>query len=212
MEDSLRVAGPVALARPRGAHRFEAFSPKLARRVMFFWRPSVDLWLLLEADSAAVTFCERPGYVQIDGRRRLADFWVRYIDREELVLLADAKSADDATAARGGDLNGEALAIRYIATPELAAARVWIDNWQRMLPYLVANRGLVTPTLPTAIERFLTRPQRLLAIEREFSTGDPVLVRAALFGLVHIGRVSASELHTQPLSLLTSFEAVGAAS
>jgi len=52
----------------------------------------------------------------------------------------------------------------------------------------------------------------LLAIEREFSTGDPVLVRAALFGLVHSGRVSASELHTQPLSLLTSFEAVGAAS
>jgi hypothetical protein len=35
MDDSLHIAEPIALARPRGAHRFEAFSPKLARRVMF---------------------------------------------------------------------------------------------------------------------------------------------------------------------------------
>lgn len=76
-----------------------------------------------------------------------------------------------------------------------------------MLPYLVANRGLFAPTLPGAIERFLKEPQRLLAIEREFSTGDPVLVRSALFGLLHVGRVNAQELRTQPLSLLTMFVA-----
>ncbi|WP_242681746.1 hypothetical protein [Paraburkholderia hospita] len=44
----------------------------------------------------------------------------------------------------------------------------------------------------------------MLAIEREFSAGDPVLVRTALFGLLHRGQVSAPELHTQPLSLFTS--------
>ncbi|BCF94708.1 hypothetical protein [Paraburkholderia sp. PGU16] len=47
----------------------------------------------------------------------------------------------------------------------------------------------------------------MLDIEREFSTGDPVLVRAAVFGLLHNGRVGAPELRTQPLSLLTSFAA-----
>lgn len=210
MEDSVRIAGPMALARPRGAHRFEAFSPKLARRVMFYWRPSVEMWLLLEADSAVISFCERPGYVLIDGRRRLAEFWVRYVEREELILLDDSAFADDTQAARH-DLDGQAYPVRRVASSELAAARMWIDNWQRMLPYLVANRGLVAPTLLEAIERFLVQPQRLLAIEREFSTGDPVLVRAALFGLLHSGRAHAPELHVQPLSLLTSFETTGAA-
>ena len=102
-------------------------------------------------------------------------------------------------------LDGNALSIRRVDPAELAAARVWIENWQRMLPYVVANQGLIRPTLSEAIVRFVAVPQRLLAIEREFSTGDPVLVRAALFGLLYGGRVRAPELHTQPLSLLTSF-------
>jgi hypothetical protein len=102
-------------------------------------------------------------------------------------------------------LDGNALSIRRVGPAELAAARVWIANWQRMLPYVVANQGLISPTLSEAIVRFVSVPQRLLAIEREFSTGDPVLCRAALFGLLYSGRVRAPELHTQPLSLLTSF-------
>jgi hypothetical protein len=57
------------------------------------------------------------------------------------------------------------------------------------------------------IERFVRHPQKLGKIEREFSTGDPVLVRAALFCLLHAGRVNAPELRTHPLSLLTHFEA-----
>jgi len=36
MENFQHIAAPVALARPRGAHRFEVFSPKLARRLPFY--------------------------------------------------------------------------------------------------------------------------------------------------------------------------------
>ncbi|PMS34976.1 hypothetical protein B0G57_1128 [Trinickia symbiotica] len=206
MEDSLRNAEPVALARPRGAHRLEAFSPKLARRVVFYQRTLLEQWLLLEANPTVISFCERPGYVLIDGHRHLVDFWVRYVDRAELVFVSDSKIESNAkTSSR--DLDGNAFPIRRVAPAELAAACVWTDNWQRMLPYLVANRKLVPPTLPPAIARFVEQPQRLLAVEREFSTGDPVLVRTALFGLLHCGRVSAPELRTQPLSLLTSFVA-----
>jgi hypothetical protein len=42
---------------------------------------------------------------------------------------------------------------------------VWIDNWQRMLPPLVATRGLVSPSLLTAIERFV--------VVTHGSSGDP---------------------------------------
>lgn len=206
MEDSLRIAEPVALARPRGAHRFEAFSPKLARRMTFYRRVLVEQWVLLEADPLVITFCERPGYIQINEHKRLADFWVRYVDRDELVILDDRSCEVDATKP-DRSLDVATCSIRRVVPAELAAARVWIENWQRMLPCLVANRNLVPPTLPQAIARFVKQPRRLLAIEREFSTGDPVLVRTAVFGLLHDGCVSAPELRTQPLSLLTSFVA-----
>ncbi|MFM0082800.1 hypothetical protein P0D72_28605 [Paraburkholderia sediminicola] len=211
MENSLRIAEPVALARPRGAHRYEAFSPKLSRRLTLYTRPALEQWILLEANPAVVTFCERPGFVQLDGHRCLADFWVHYVDRQELVLLNYMSIGEEMTdAAR--ELDGKALAIRRVASAELVAARAWVGNWRCMLPCLIANRKLVLPSLSRPIERFLDKPKRLADVEREFSTGDPVLVRAALFGLLHQGKVCAPELHTQPLSLLTSFVATKAIS
>jgi hypothetical protein len=209
MEHSLHMREPIALVRPRGAHRFEAFSPKLARRVMFYRRPSLDQWLLLETDPKVIAFCERPGYVMINGSRLLADFWVHYIGSQELVILSETEVDGSATVA-SCDRQDNELLIRFVAPAELAAARVWLDNWQRMLPYLVTNRGLVPPAQPEAIVRFLKQSRRLLDIEREFASTDPVLVRAAVFGLLHDGRASSYELQTQPLSLLTSFVATEA--
>lgn len=69
-----------------------------------------------------------------------------------------------------------------------------------MLPCIVANWSLVSSSLPRAIDRFLARPRKLIEIEREFSSGDPVLVRTAVFGMLHAGRLSAPDLHMQALS------------
>ncbi|MDR7009627.1 hypothetical protein [Paraburkholderia strydomiana] len=175
----------------------------------FYRRALVAQWVLLEADPSVIAFCERPGYIQIDRHKRLADFLARYVDRNELVILDDRFSEVDVTKP-DRVLDADTCTIRRVAQAELAAARIWIENWQRMLPCLVANRDLVPSTLPQAIARFVKEPRRLLDIEREFSTGDPVLVRTAVFGLLHNGRVGAPELRTQPLSLLTSFTALDA--
>lgn len=195
----------MALARPRGAHRLEVFSPKLNRRLRFYRRSTLEQWVLLEADPRISLFCERPGFVQFGEQRYLADFWVRYVDREELVILSD--SVVDAGAELTADAATSELTVRLVQPAELAALRMWIDNWQRMLPYLVANRGLVSAALCRAVERFLREPRRLLAIEREFSTGDPIVVRAAVFGLLHAGRACANGLKADALSLLTEFVA-----
>jgi len=98
MEDFLHIQVPVALGRPRGAHRFEAFSLKLARRLTFYRRAVLDQWVLLEADPAVIAFCERPGYIQFGGQRYLADFWVRYEGLQELVILSDSTAGGDAEA------------------------------------------------------------------------------------------------------------------
>jgi len=94
MENSLHIAEPVALVRPRGAHRFEGFSPKLARRLTFYKRGLLEQWILFEADPAVIVFCERPGCVNVNGKEHLADFWVPYVDRQELVILGDMFDGD----------------------------------------------------------------------------------------------------------------------
>lgn len=210
MENSLHIQTPVAVGRPRGAHRLEAFSPKLARRLTFYRRALLDQWVLLEADPAVIAFCERPGYVKFGGQQYLADFWVRYEGRQELVILSDSMAVSDVAVEADPDVT--ALSVRSVQAAELAASRVWIDNWQRMLPSMVATRGLASPSLLNAIERFVACSQPLLTIEREFSTGDTILVRAAVFGLLHAGRVRAPDLRTDALSLLTQFVAIGQAS
>ena len=54
MENFPQFTEPVALARPPGAHRLEAFSPKLGRRLTFYRRALLDLWLLFEADPSVI--------------------------------------------------------------------------------------------------------------------------------------------------------------
>jgi hypothetical protein len=203
--NSLPILQPLALARPRSAHRFEAFSLKLARRVTLYRHVALQQWVLLEASPTVVAFCERPGFVIIDGQKILADFWVRYASLEELVILSDSTPEFDERSKAGGTLDVQGLSIRRVESAELLASRVWIDNWRSMLPCLVANRRLLTRALSESIVRLLSQPKRLADIERQLSTNDLVLVRASLFNLLREGRVSAPELHSQPLSLLTTF-------
>ncbi len=136
MENFPKISGPVALVRPPGAHRLEAFSLKLGRRLTFYRRALLDLWLLLEGDPSVIAFCERPGYVHRSVSTRLADFWVQYSDRQELVLLADGGMETRAGPAEQ-ELDGAAFPIRSMSSADLAAARIWIGNWQRMLPCIV---------------------------------------------------------------------------
>ncbi|MGF6971007.1 hypothetical protein OKW43_008102 [Paraburkholderia sp. WC7.3g] len=156
MVDVLRSFEPLALPRPRGAHRYDVFSPKLGRRLTLYGRSAFEAWLMLEADPATRTFCESPGFMAVDGQRCIVDFWARSDDRECLVLLSEATLANDPPQSRV-DFDPEAVAVRHIDAAERSSARVWTGNWQRMLPVLVAARGLVKPSLLGAIERFVGR-------------------------------------------------------
>lgn len=205
--DNILDCQPIAHDRPRGAHRLEAFSLKADRRLTLYRQSALEQWVILEADPAVTAFCERPGFIQSEGKRYLADFWVRYFDHQELVILFD--SASEPSVKPELILDNAGLTVRSVQSYEIAASRAWIANWKRMLSCLVATRGLVPPSLSNEIERFVVRPHRLLSIEREFTTGDAVLVRAAVFGLLHAGRVRAPELRAHELSLLTEFVAVG---
>ena len=207
MEQFSVLRQPMPVHRPRGAHRFEVFSPRLNRRITFTRRSILEQWVLLEADARVVEFCERPGFVQTNGNRREIDFWARYADLEELILVADSMPELGRPAIQSSsDLDQP---IRFVPAAELAAAKIWIDNWHRILPCIIATRGLVPQSFLDRIPLFLSAPRRLLDIQTDLSKGDPILVRAACFHLLHSGRIEAPSLHTQELSALTEFRLAG---
>ena len=192
---------PLETARPRGSRLLEAFSPKLGRRVRLFDHRSFRQWLRLEADPAVVAFCERPARLRPQPDARLVDFWVRLRDGEAMLLLEPAPQEAVPSQIEGVD-------IRIVPAAELAAAGIWIGNWQRMLPVVTATRSLVPRTLTKAVLKRIQEPTPLASVERELSHGDPSLVRGAVYDLLRTGRIAAVSLHAQPLTLHTVLEPV----
>jgi hypothetical protein len=69
---------------------------------------------------------------------------------------------------------------------------VWIDNWMRILPYLSSNSRFVSDRLLNDIEQAAKTVQTIGEIERDFQPNDVVLVRTAIFMLIHRGKLSGS--------------------
>lgn len=202
MTNSARFQSAVSTTRPRGARVIESYSPKLGRRLQCFGEAAFRQWLFLEADPSIDIFCERPVYLGADDDKRLADFWTRQKDHEALLVI-DEKSL--ASAITIGDAE---LLVRTILPIELAAARIWTDNWECMLPAIISCRQLLTQSFLASALHAIAEPLQLSRIERELSTGDPTLVRAAVFTLLHRGKLQAPQLHTEQLSFLTCFQPV----
>ncbi len=173
----------------------EARSPKLGRLVQHYDQASFQQWIRLEADPSVSTFCERPARIGPDPTSQLISFWVSRNQAQEFVMLV--------TGQRQGDLPNEhdGKPLRVVTSPELAAAAMWIDNWQRMLPVVNCSVNLVTPALRQSVLALCNASITLLAVERELAKAQPMLVRAAVFDLLRTGGLASPSLHTERLSL-----------
>ena len=193
---------PIAVRRSRGLHYYQAWSPKLRRRIALYSRSSLAVWLLLEASPDIDTFCERPGFILIDRQRRLADFFVRQANQGQFFVLKSAPALvpfDDP----GGLL--DPLPIRTITQAWLASQQPLSSNWGRILPVVTSCGRQLSAEVLDSILQTLNAPQRLMDIERRFHPQDPMLTRAAVFELLRSGHLTAETLNTTPLSGATSF-------
>lgn len=203
MTNSARFQTAVLSPRPRGSRLIEVFSPKLRRRLQCYGETAFRQWIRLEANPMVQTFCERPIYFKIGGQDRLADFWVRDCESEFLLLLEDECETPITM------VSGIALPVKSIPLAEIASSRMWISNWERMLPTITCCRDVLSASFIHAIGKSITEPTQLSRIERDVTTGDPTLLRAAVFTLLHRGKLHAPILHSEPLSFLTVFEPTG---
>jgi len=147
-------------ARFAAATRLEAFSPKLNRRVRLFDHCSFQQWVRLEADPEVLSLCERPSRVGPKPDDTMVDFWVRRHDRSERVPL-ERTPQPRAAACVGG------VPVCPVTAVELAAARVWIANWQRMLPVIYATRWLFPRGLSKSVVNCVREPVALARVEHE---------------------------------------------
>jgi len=202
MNKTARFQSAAPRARPGGARVIETYSLKLGRRLQCFGEAAFEQWVRLEVDPTIQTFCERPLDLKFaDGVLRV-DFWVRQDDREMLLVI------DDACDARSTIIGGVEMEVLIIPPAELSASKMWTDNWQRMLVAITCCQTKAPPSLQQSILKFVTEPMQLSRIEQEFATGDPTPVRAAVFCLLHAGKLQAPCLHVEELSFLTSIHPV----
>lgn len=195
-----RFCNPINMPRPRGARLIEGFSPKLGRRLQFFDHATFGVWIGLEADPSVNALCERPTRLGSAKTDPVIDFWVRRADRDEFLMVTQGDTAQTLPC------TVDKTALRCITAVDRAASSVWISNWTRMLPVINAARDAISKTTMKSVSRYVREPISLALIERQFSNGDPTVVRATLFEMLRIGQLVSPALHIESLSLNTTLE------
>jgi hypothetical protein len=108
----------------------------------------------LESDPAVLTFCERPLTYDDGDERRLIDFWVRERDQKALLVVGDDLAVPDKVA------RATSITVRAVSLAELAAARIWIANRERMLPCMITSRACLADTLLKSVACFISEPMQ----------------------------------------------------
>ena len=209
---------PLPFVRRASDRRIEVFSPKLGRRLSLTSYAAWQLWLALEANPAASTFCERPAFIEGIPRRTI-DFWVRFSRQggDEFWLLDDAEeSAHDTASTKTTEQSAahslpEAVrgtALRLIPRRNLRAWSTPVANWAQLVPYLVTWHRFADPLLAQSIVVYLGQSRTLDDVLQRFADHDRAMTEAALYSLVANGRVLSPELATSPLSGSTRFRRV----
>lgn len=204
---------PIDSVQSTKGHRFECMSPKLGRRVVFFDRWALDQWVLLEADPSVIGFCERPCW-WIDSRHRfLVDFWIA-TSVSEYALVIDpmvdfSRRGNRAHYHSDPSLSApQVVSIRTVCRTDVEANRIFIGNWQRILAYLTAYRRWVNKSQTNEILQTIAEPTALGALEERYRSLDIMLLRTAIFMLLHQGLLNAPMLKDQPLDSRTLFNRV----
>jgi hypothetical protein len=82
-----------------------------------------------------------------------------------------------------------------------------VNNWSQIIRELVAFRRHVSSDLVSAVASELRTPHQLSALQDLFRNTDPILVKIALFQLLHKGLATGDDLEVAPFSAQMLFRA-----
>ena len=161
-------ARPLPFVRRASDRRIEVFSPKLGRRLSLMSYAAWQLWLALEANPAASTFCERPTFIA-GSPRRIIDFWVRFSRpaSDEFWLLDDAQIRLDNARAHLATTSLDVLCDTLGCTADFGPAYEPDDR-----PFIERFFGTLTATLSRRLPGALL-PRKRQAQEQAIARRRP---------------------------------------
>lgn len=212
---TLPVAKPPAGS--YGNNRLIVYSPTLRRRLVLSSLLEGDDWVGIER-ARKKHFCEQPRRVEVRMPtgvvRTVFDFWIHYEDDTE--EYREVKYSHDLQnsprAIRQIDAQRtwcELHGFKHVVATEqtIRANPIELENWKMILHYLAMTSSIDLLSITKKVMRLLTSVRRITiaALEQAFNELDRILVRAAIFTLLHQHWAKAP-LDTQRLTHSTTVE------
>lgn len=197
-------------SRPYGSHRYDAYGKKIGRRLFLYGELALNGFVALEADSDVSTYCERPIVVTELKPRRVVDFWALRRESAELWLLLRPSEfkwldqKDRPTAGFCAWAEDHGLAIKLITPEQLGVGGLLQRNWGDVLRYLSANARYTEPQLISKVLELCHGEITIKALQDRLPNEDPILVRTAVFSLLHEGKLRSDDIAEKRLSLETA--------
>lgn len=179
---------------------FVAWSRKIGRRVNLIGPTRYDAWLVVEFDSQAVWFCERPPIdlelLPLEGKRCPLDFWLRKKSGEQVgIVVHDPAATRDKSLTI--DLLQRSLAASKLKCEiwqgaDLRSRAVYIRNLKQLQPFVAVDErddeGLATDVVAHLARVGTASWSEMLAV---FSSRFEGQVNAEIARLIHAGRITA---------------------
>ena len=199
--------------RPYNSHRYDVFAPKLNRTLTLYGRISLDAWIILESDPDVEYYCERPLVIPDTKPKRVIDFWIKRKENDQFLFLLRpseiAVGIDGITtipAFRAWAESNMAI-IKFIDPAVFHEKKILLTNWGWIIRDLSAFGRFLPPDLCNKVSKIIQLPASLADIERNFFDLDPILIRIAIFSLMHSGHAVCQDLDSAffgPLSVIES--------
>lgn len=218
-EDKPRHTLPVAKppAGSYGNNRLIVYSPTLKRRLVLSSLLEGDDWVGIER-ARKKYFCEQPRRVEVrlptGVVRTVFDFWIHHEDGaeeyREVKFSHDVQNNPRAIRQIEAQRTWcELHGFKHVVATELTirANPLELDNWKMILHHLAMTSSINLLSIITKIMRLLTAVGRstIAELEKAFNEIDRILVRSAIFTLLHRHWAKAP-LDTQRLTRSTTVE------
>jgi hypothetical protein len=193
-----------------GNNRWFVYSPSLKRLLLAGSDLEHDESVRIEATKKKF-FCEQPRRVEVRLStgivRTVFDFWIHWSDNtEEYREVKYSGELEGARAVRQIEAQRtwcELHGFKHVVVTEkiIRANPLYLENWKLILRHLAMISRIDIGPITKVVIRFLLKVGRatVATIERACARWDQVLVRGAIFGLLHSHFAKAS-LDSQPFS------------
>jgi hypothetical protein len=190
-----------------GTNRWIVFSPKLHRTVILYNNLEYDHWVLLESEPTIRSYCEQPRRIRVRLPSGIVttvfDMWILWdsmLQEYRAVRYMKDLSCPDRSSRINQEIEAQKLwcqlgGVRHsVVTDETVRANlIYIENWKIILSHLAAAQDIdLRPQINEVIAMLASEGGRhLREIEASFPNTDRSLTRAAIFALLHSGRLRA---------------------